>query len=67
MSLLNIIAVTTKINHCCPYFNDGLLFGGKAIIYRCFHNSCVLSYAVLHVDGLFLKLYQSYCSKNRIN
>lgn len=57
MSLLRIIAVTTKINHCCHYLNDGLLSGGKAVIYRCFHNLYVLCYAVLHVGGLVFKLY----------
>lgn len=55
MNLLKIIAVTTMTNHCGHYLNDGLLFGGKAVIYRSFHNSYVPSYAVLHVNGLVFK------------
>lgn len=57
MNLLRFFAATTMINHCCHYLNDGLLFGGKAVTYRCFHNSYVLSYAVLHVNGLVFKTY----------
>lgn len=63
MNLLRILAVTTTINQCCHYLNDGLLFGGKAVIYRCFHNSYVPTYTVLHVNGLVFKLIKVTVSK----
>lgn len=56
MSLLSIIAVTAKINHC-HYLNDSLLFGGKDVIYRCFHKAYVLTYRIFHADGLVFKVY----------